>query len=74
MMGIYERKVFGIQCNSCGQILLDADDGYCLWSNKDTAVEEAKEEDWVFIDEECYCPNCHGVDSEDDDTIIVKRN
>lgn len=66
-MSIREVTMFTLDCDGCGQ---NADEGtdYAGWSDRETAVEMAREGfGFHEIDGKFYCPECVVLDEETDE-------
>ena len=65
---IIAEVFYGVKCDRCGKVYDGADYGY--YNDMDSALEYAKEDEWLEIGGKHYCPNCYVVD---EDTEEVKK-
>lgn len=66
-MSVQEVPMFTVFCDGCGS---NADEGsdYAGWSDKETAVEIAKDgAEYREIEGKHFCPECVEVDEETDE-------
>ena len=63
-------KVFcAVKCDRCGKVYDGADSEY--YSDMDSALSYAKEDEWIERAKMHYCPDCYIVD-EDTETVRIK--
>ncbi len=65
---IIAEVFYGVKCDRCGTVYDGADYGY--YNDMDSALEYAKEDEWLEIGGKHYCPDCYVVD---EDTEEVKK-
>ena len=65
---IIAEVFYGVECDRCGKVYDGADYGY--YDDMDSALEYAKEDEWLEIGGKHYCPDCYVVD---EDTEEVKK-
>ena len=65
---IIAEVFYGVKCDRCGKVYDGADYGY--YDDMDSALEYAKEDEWLEIGGKHYCPDCYVVD---EDTEEVKK-
>ena len=66
---IIAEVFYGVKCDRCGKVYDGSDAQY--YSDTDSALTYAKEEDWIERGKKHYCPNCHVVD-EDTEEVKVR--
>ena len=64
---IIAEVFYGVKCDRCGKVYDGAEYGY--YDDMDSALEYAKEDEWLEIGGKHYCPDCYVVD---EDTEIVR--
>jgi hypothetical protein len=50
-------------CDNCGLCYRDITTDFSLFKDEKTARENAEAEDWCFMGQKHYCPNCYSRDS-----------
>ncbi len=59
-MALQSAPYWWLKCDQEGCKAISSDDGdYTAWANADRAIEDARDYDWVELDEKHYCPK-HG--------------
>ena len=67
---IKEVKMYTVQCDNCKCTSGDNSEFSC-WNDESTALDEAKESEWIESEGKHYCPDCYSID--DDDNIIINE-
>ncbi len=69
---IKEVKMFTVICDNCGLSSGEEyDSEYSAWGDKNSALEDAINGDWIEEGHKHYCPNCFSYD--DNDNLILKK-
>ncbi len=66
---IIAKVFYGVKCDRCGKVYDGADAEY--YADVDSALEYAKEEDWIEQGKKHYCQSCYVVD-EDTEEVKVR--
>jgi hypothetical protein len=70
---ITEIKMFGCDCDNCGEVWEDWHSGYIALIDKDSIANRVAEDDeWYSDGNTHYCPKCFKIDDEDN-LIITPR-
>lgn len=67
-MAIFEEKCFGVQCDNCKKMYEDYN-GFTIFVDKDSAIENAQDDSWLIDSNKCYCPDCYAIDEDDNVTV-----
>ena len=62
---------YTVQCDNCGKLYADEQNGFSAWNDADWAMEYASEDNWTEEDDKHYCPDCY--DYDDEDNFIIKN-
>jgi hypothetical protein len=58
------------RCNVCNN-MFESVEGWCLFIDESTLAESMWDKDWHLDGSDCYCPDCHEID--DEDNLIIKQ-
>lgn len=72
-MGVFEEIAYGVQCDVCGKVYMNEHSGFTLFTDANSAKEEAQDDYWLIEDGKCYCPDCFEVGEGDNVTIKEKK-
>lgn len=71
-MGIVEVKMFGAECDNCGERWIDDHNGFVSFTDESSMKQVLEDDDtWWSGDEGIYCPSCFKFD--DEGNIIIAR-
>jgi hypothetical protein len=57
----------GVQCDRCGEIHDGGD--YSFYSDEQSALDSAIDDEWIEEKGKHYCPNCYEFDEETDEPV-----
>ena len=69
---IKEVKMYTVVCNNCG-CQVNEGEGIVAWNDKDYALDEASDADWISNGDKHYCSSCYHYDDEDNLIIETKE-
>lgn len=72
-MGVFEEIAYGVQCDVCGKVYMNEQSGFTLFTDANSAKEEAQDDYWLIEDGKCYCPDCFEIDEDDNVTVKEKK-
>jgi len=58
-----------LSCDNCKKVYENYN-GFTVFLDTNTAMEEAQDDDWYRDEDKHYCPDCYTLD--DDDNLILK--
>jgi len=61
--------IYTVICDRCGKDSADGTD-YSGWNDKEYSVDCATDDNWIVLDDNHYCPDCH--EYNDDDELTIK--
>lgn len=69
-------ECYFVCCDNCKEQFEDPMTGFSFWIDHGTALDEAKNSDWLTDpkdekDEKIYCPECAKLDEDIDDLLII---
>lgn len=65
---IVQEIFYGVKCDRCREIYEAGD--YAYYSEKNSVIEDATDNDWIEQNGKHYCPDCYTLDEETDEIII----
>ena len=68
---IAKVEMYTVQCDNCKTTSGENSD-YSCWGDKQVALEDAIESDWIEHEGKHYCPDCYTID-ENDEVMIVNN-
>lgn len=61
---------FAVKCDNCGTVHEDFN-GISYWSDKEYALTNVEDADWLQNFKNHYCPDCYSFD--DDDNLLINK-
>jgi hypothetical protein len=68
---IKEVTMYTVVCDSCGKDSCEGSE-YAGYSDKDYAIDVARDGDFVRIEGNDYCPDCYEYDDDDELKVIIR--
>lgn len=68
-MSIITNVFYAVKCDRCGELHENFDDS-SFYFDKNSALEDIENDEWIEQDNKHYCPNCYIVDEETDDIQV----
>jgi len=66
-----EHTMYSVECDHCGKNAQE-DGDYSCWSDRDFALDDAKENEFNEVGDKIYCQDCWTFD-EDGEEVIAKH-
>ena len=71
-MSIEKMEMFTVICDNC-KTSADEDTMYSCWNDESAAKDVAMEADYIYEDDNHYCPECYSYNNEDELVINLER-
>ena len=59
-----------LECDNCEKIFENYN-GFTIFPEENTAIQEAMDDDWYQDGDKCYCSDCYSLD--DNDELIINK-
>lgn len=69
---VIKVEMYTVECDNCKKTS-GQDSEYSCWNDEQYALEEAEDSGWVKHEDKTYCPDCHSIDDDDEDNVIIKE-
>lgn len=66
---IKEVTMYALCCDKCGEPYINDTMGYCAFVTDSFAIDDAKDADWLEINDRMLCPKCYHYDEKKDEYV-----